>query len=33
MDFKPRQYPFRLKTVNKFMEQIKTAVEEAKTMI
>ena len=33
MDFKPRQYPFRLKTVNKFMEQIKAAVEEAKTMI
>ena len=31
--FEPRQHPSRLETVNKFMEQMKAAVEEVKAMI
>jgi len=33
MDFKPRQQPSRLETVNEFMEQMRTAIKEAKSMI
>jgi len=33
MGFEPRQNPLGLETVNKFMERIKSATEEAKSMI
>jgi len=33
MGFKPQQNPFGLETVNKFMERIRTAIKEAKSMI
>ena len=33
MGFEPRQNPSGLETVNKFMERIKSATEEAKSMI
>jgi len=33
MGFEPRQCPSRLETVNKFMEQMKAAVEEVQAAI
>ena len=33
MGFKPRQNPSGLETVNKFMERMRTAIEEAKSAI
>jgi len=33
MGFKPQQNPSSLETVNKFMEKMRTAINEAKSMI
>jgi len=33
MGFKPRQNPSSLETVNEFMERMRTAIEEAKSVI